>query len=285
MTPLADRPLEGRVAVVAGASRGRGQGIAVELGAAGATVHLVGRTLGDEATPASLHGTRASIEALGGSAVVHAGDATDPEFVTALLHDVEAHHGRLDIVVHSVFSTPDFADAIGRRMWELADRVWTDAAENPARAAYLLTARAAPLLIRSATPERPTLVVTVSGRGAAGYRYNVAYGVGKAALARLTTDAAIELAPSNVAVVDIWPNGYSLDPERPETPRYSGRAVVALATDPHLMARTGRAFWSAQLGAEFGFTDEFGHRHPVAEVTDAMSRPPEPRGPEDRGDD
>ena len=116
------------------------------------------------------------------------------------------------------------------------------------------------------------------------YRYNAAYGMDKAAIDKLTADLAHELQPHGVAVVSLWPSvtrtersrptsgvdeyGYP-DPSRPveelETPRYSGRAVVALASDPEVLARSGRRFWTAELAAAYGFTDEI------------WSLPPDPR--------
>ena len=117
----------------------------------------------------------------------------------------------------------------------------------------------------------------MSGRGAERYRYNVAYGVGKAALDKMTRDMAEELRPYDIAVVSLWPNvtkteHIALSPTSAEqfgdldlleTPRYTGRAVVALATDEHRMARTGGRFWVAELAADYGFTDENGRDHPL----------------------
>lgn len=264
------RTLEGRVALVAGASRGMGQGIAVELGAAGAFVYLLGRTagaMGDGRTDTLSH-TLAVLEDLGGAGQVVACDCTDPIRLGAIIERVEERHGRLDIVVNSVFSTPTFPGMIGKRIWETPDDLWHTVVEVPGRAAYFTTARAAPLMMRSATEAAPGLIVNVSGRGALGYRYNTAYGVGKSALARLTSDTALELRPHHVAVLSVWPNGYAADPSRPETPRYTGRAVAAIAADPNRMARSGSHVWSAEAGAEYGFTDEFGHAHEISTLTD-----------------
>lgn len=272
-SPGGGGPLAGRVAIVAGASRGRGQGIAIELGAAGAIVHLLGRTRGSDDDLSSLNGTRGQIEASGGEAVIHVGDAADSAHIASVIAKIAAAHQRLDIVVNSVFSASQFGKTIGKRAWELTDDDWVAVAEAPTRSAFLLVAHGAPLLMHTATAQQPGLIVTVSGRGAQGYRYNAVYGAGKVALARMTADLSQELALHHVAVLDVWPNGYAPDPEQPETPRYSGRAVAALASDPNLMARSGEAIWSAQVGAEFDLTDEFGHRHSIPPVTDGLSRP------------
>lgn len=262
--------LDGRVALVAGASRGMGQGCAIELGAAGAFVYLVGRTAGqagDGRTDTLAH-TLQTIERLGGHGEAIACDCTDPAAIKDIMARIEQRHNRLDIVVNSVFSTPTFPEMIGKRIWETPDALWQTVVEVPGRAAYFTTAHAAALMMRSASASAPGLIINISGRGALHYRYNTAYGVGKAAMARLTRDTALELAPHHVTVMSLWPNGYAADPRKPETPRYTGRAVVALASDPNLIQRSGHDVWSAEVGAEFGFTDEFGHSHEVSTLTD-----------------
>ena len=267
------KSLAGRVALVAGASRGMGQGCAIELGAAGAFVYLLGRTegsSGDGRTDTLAH-TLSTIEALGGTGRVVSCDCTDPEQLSAIVAMIEQQHGRLDIVVNSVFSTPTFPEMIGKRIWETPNSLWHTVVEVPGKAAYFTTALAAPLMIRSASAAAPGLIVNISGRGALRYRYNTAYGVGKAAIARLTHDTSLELKPHHVAVLSVWPNGYSADPSKPETPRYTGRAIAAIAGDPGCMERTGGDFWSAEVAADYGFTDEFGHTHEISALTDQYS--------------
>jgi NAD(P)-dependent dehydrogenase (short-subunit alcohol dehydrogenase family) len=271
---MVKRPLEGRIALVAGATRGIGRGVAAELGAAGALVHALGRTLepgtGDAA--GSLRETADLIAELGGEAVPIACDCADPAAVAAVVGRIRETHDRLDIVVNSVFSARRLAPWIGKRFWETAPDLWRDVVDVGAFSAYLVSVASAPLLMETARREnRTTLIVNVTGRGAARYRYNVVYGVGKAATERLTRDCALDLKEHGVAVVSIWPNGHAIDPQKPETPRYSGRAVAALAADPGVMARSGRHFWSAELGGEYGFADEHGHRHAAPELVDAFS--------------
>jgi NAD(P)-dependent dehydrogenase (short-subunit alcohol dehydrogenase family) len=271
---MAKRPLDGRIALVAGATRGIGKGVAVELAAAGALVHALGRTLepgkGDAA--GSLRETADLVARLGGEAVPIACDCADPAAVAAVVARIRAAHDRLDIAVNSVFSASQLGPWIGKRFWETTPDLWRNVVTVPASSAYLVSVATAPLLMETARRDhRTTLIVNVTGRGAVRYRYNVAYGVGKTATERLTRDCALDLEEHDVAVVSIWPNGHAIDPEKPETPRYSGRAVVALAGDPGVMARSGQHFWSATLGAEYGFTDEHGHRHSPPELVDRFS--------------
>lgn len=257
-------PLAGRVAVVAGASRGIGRGVAIELGAAGAFVYLLGRTLAPANGPGSLLETLEQVEAIGGAGAAIACDCTDDQALAEAFGRIRRERGRLSLLVNSVFAAARFGASIGKRFWETPTTLWDEVVDLGVRSAYLASWHAAPLLIGTAEATgQPTAIFNISGRGAARYRYNVAYGVGKAATDRLTRDMAMDLRDRGVAAVSIWPNGAAADPARPETPRYSGRAIAALATDPALMAHSGQSFWSAQLGRDYGFADEFGHSHMV----------------------
>jgi dehydrogenase/reductase SDR family protein 1 len=270
--------LDGKVAVVAGASRGIGRGIAVEAALAGATVYVTARSI--DARPGGAVATAEEIESHGGTAVALRCDYTDDDAVARVFARVADDHGRLDLLVNSVFDAAGFGASIGRRFWELPLDIWHDVVDVGTRSAYVASFHAAPLLLNAGSG----LVVNVSARGAARYRYNVAYGAGKAALDKMTADMAQDFRDHAVAVVSIWPNvtrtenldaGAAAAPDRVkdlygdmdllETPRYSGRAVVALATDPDVMSRTGQRFWVAELGAQYGFLDENGRDHPVPE--------------------
>jgi dehydrogenase/reductase SDR family protein 1 len=272
--------LGGRVAVVAGASRGIGKGIALEVAVAGATVYVAGRTVTattSERVAGTLDDTVRDIEQLGGKAIAVRCDCTDDRDVADLFDLVHAEQGRLDLLVNSVFNARNFRASIGRHFWELPVSIWHDVVDVGTRSAYVTAAYAAPLLMASGG-----LIVNVSGRGASRYRYNVAYGVGKAALDKMTADMAEELKPHGVGVISLWPNvtrtetvsesgtveptgtaSPDVDLRLLETPRYSGRAVVALACDPHILRRTGRRFWVAEIGSEYGLTDEYGRTHPL----------------------
>ncbi|MBV1918607.1 MAG: SDR family oxidoreductase [Sphingomonadaceae bacterium] len=268
------RPLEGRAAVVAGASRGIGMGVAVELGAAGAKVYVLGRTLraGEGERGGSLEETVQQIEALGGQGVAIPCDASEDAVLGEVFERVESDEGRLDVLVNSIFSAARLRPFIGKRFWETPSDLWQQVVDLGARSAYFASRHAAPLMIETAAKHGGTpVIVNVTGRGGVRYRYNVIYGVGKSATERLTRDMALDMKDTGVAAVSIWPNGHAIDPDKPETPRYNGRAVVALASDPALMARSGRYYWSAQLGADYGFTDEFGNVHPVGPLADEYS--------------
>jgi dehydrogenase/reductase SDR family member 1 len=274
--------LDGRVAVVVGATRGIGKGIALELAQAGALVYVAGRTVDPtDGRPGSLVETVRDIEEAGGRAVAVRCDATDDASLAGLVGAVREGSGRLDLLVNSAFDSGSFRHTIGIPFWESPVALWDDVVDLGTRAAYAACVLAAPLMLET---DGIGLIVNVSGRAAQRYRYNVAYGVGKAALDRITADMAVDLRGKGVAVVSLWPATIRTenieamaarnDPllvnlpgwEEYETPSYVGRSVVALAGNPGFaLGRSGTPVWSAELGAIFGFTDEHGRTHPVAE--------------------
>ena len=257
--------LAGKVAIVTGASRGIGKGCALELAAAGATVYLTGRSVreGDAELPGTVGGTASEIAAEGGSAVAVACDHRDDAAVEALFARVDAEQGRLDVLVNNAFLIPPELTA-GLRFFEAPLSNWDDMIDVGTRSAYVASALAA----RRMTVAGSGLIANISSSGAAKYAWHVAYGVGKAALDRITADTAHELRHFGVAVVSLWP-GFVLTERiekvrdrlpdlshvKAESQRFTGRAVVALAADPEVMRHTGRALSSRELALAYGFTD------------------------------
>jgi NAD(P)-dependent dehydrogenase (short-subunit alcohol dehydrogenase family) len=260
--------LSGKIAVVTGASRGIGRGIATELGAAGATVYLTGRA--DPADPtapsARLRESARKVTNAGGTGIPVACDHTDDAQTEALFARVDAEYGRLDILVNcsaTLPSTPeDFAGA-ARPFWENGPETWDLFANVGMRSHYVASLLAA----RRLTQRPGGLIVNISSAGAAQYFFGVAYGVNKAALDRFTSDAAHELREHSTAVVSLWPSAVKTETTREleaggvvnlaegESPEFTGRAVVALASDPDVIKRSGKAFFVAALAHEYGFTE------------------------------
>ncbi|WP_067814265.1 SDR family NAD(P)-dependent oxidoreductase [Nocardia inohanensis] len=266
--------LAGRVAIVTGASRGIGKGIALELGAAGATVYVTGRTTAPGRLPGTVHATAAEIDELGGTGIAVVCDHKDDAAVEQLFARVREEQGRLDVLVNNVYNSPSAARWLGRKFWEVPAKAWDETFDIGVRSHYVASVFAAPLLIESGG-----LIVNVSSPGAVRYMHNAVYGVGKTALDRLTADLAHDLAETEASAVSIWPGivdtellqmvpadaeGRRLvtlpgegtfDLATAESPRFPGRAVVALAADSNRKARTGKAWKVADLAEEYGFTD------------------------------
>jgi NAD(P)-dependent dehydrogenase (short-subunit alcohol dehydrogenase family) len=275
--------LDGKVAMVTGASRGIGKGIALELGAAGATVFVTGRTVtaDDQPLPGTVGETAAEIDSLGGRGVALACDHHVDAQVEAVFEQVRRDSGRLDVLVNNVFSSPAMVPWLGRPFWELPIEAWDETIDIGVRSHYVASRYAVPLLFAAGGG----VIVNVSSSGAIQYAHNVPYGVGKAAVDKMTADMAHELATHAVAVVSVWPglvrtelvsmgareteDGRQVlglpgegefDLADAESPRFTGRAVVALATDRDVMDRSGRAFPVAGLADDYGFTDVDGGR-------------------------
>lgn len=267
----------GGVAVVTGASRGIGKGIALELGALGMTVYVTGRSTGDGGPlPGTIGQTAAEIDALGGQGVPVACDHHVDEQVEKVLSQVVEEHGTVDVLVNNVFSAPDLAGWLNRPFWTLPLASWDQVLDIGLRSHYVASALVAPAMVAAGRG----LIVNVSSSGAVSYAHNVAYGVGKAGLDKMTADMAHELRPHGVCVVSVWPGlvrtelvmsgakqgedgaqYLDLGPEgrfdlsQAESPRFVGRAVAGLAQDPAVLARTGTAVTAAALADVYGFTD------------------------------
>ena len=257
--------LAGAVAIVTGASRGIGKGCAIELGAAGATVYVTGRTHapGSAPLPGTVGETAEEVNAAGGRGIPVVCDHLDDDAVADLFARVETDHEKLDVLVNSAYLIPPEMMS-GRPFWEVPISNWDDCVNVGTRGAYVASHHAARLMV----PRKKGLIANISSSGAAGYAWSVGYGVGKAALDRVTADTAHELRPHGVCVVSLWPglvltervagnraNLKGLEKVKAESQRFTGRALVALAQDPDALRHTGQALPSRDLADAYGFTD------------------------------
>lgn len=253
--------LKDRIAVVTGASRGVGKGVALGLGEAGATVYVTGRSVTPGRLPGTIDETATQVTALGGKGIaVRCDHAVDAD-VEALFERVRAEQGRIDILVNNVFAIPE--GRLSGNFWELPIEQWDTMHTVGLRSHFVASVHAARMMV----PARRGLIAHISSFGAKLYAISVAYGVGKAGVDRMARDMARELRPAGVVAVSLWPGIVKterllLAPEpRPfdlsqgESPQLTGRAVAALAADPRAMDKTGQALVVAELAADYGFTD------------------------------
>lgn len=245
--------LSGRVAVVTGATRGVGGGVARELAAQGARVFVTGRS-----DPAE--------EQLDERITHIRCDHRLDEQVEAAFDLVARETGAIDILVNNVWGgyermIEDGAFTWGKPFWEQPLWRWDAMFTAGVRAHYRASQRAAPSMIA----QRRGLIVNISTWAAQKRVGNVAYGVSKAATDKMTADMAVELKPFGVAVVSLYPGlvrtekvmeaAHWLDLSNSESPEFSGRAVAALAADPDVLRHTGTVLVAASLAIEYGFTD------------------------------
>jgi NAD(P)-dependent dehydrogenase (short-subunit alcohol dehydrogenase family) len=263
-----------RVVVVTGASRGAGKGIALALGATGATVYVTGRTRneGDAPLPGTVQATADAVTAAGGKGIPVYCDHADAEMTRQLFEQVAREQGRLDILVNNATSLHDALTGTGP-FWEKPLEL-TELWEVGMRSHYVAAWHAAPLLLANGEG----LVVNTSSFGGRIYMHGPAYGAGKAAVDKMSHDMAIDFRPYNVAVVSIWMGllltersrrVFDAEPEKyadmvatAETPEFTGRVIDALARDPALMEKSGKVWIGAELGEEYSLTDTNGQLPP-----------------------
>ena len=257
--------LSGKIALVTGASRGVGRGVAYGLGESGATVYVTGRNRGD------LEMTAKEVTRLGGRGVHRVCDHREDEQVERVFDLIRERHGKLDILVNAVWGGYDRMIDNGewtceRPFWEQSPWRWDAMFQGGVRANYVAGYFAAPLMIG----QKRGLIVNLSFWAAQKYSRNVPYGVSKAATDRLTADMALELREHNVAVVSLYPGWVRTElaqevvthlgatevfEKESESPQFVGRCVSALAVDKDIMSRTGQVAVTGKLGLVYGFCD------------------------------
>lgn len=260
--------LQGRVAVVTGASRGMGKGIALALAEQGATVYVTGRTVaaGTHPLPGTVGETAQECDRRGGRGVAVQVDHGDDEQVAALFEQVRRDEGRLDILVNNAIVIPDELTRPGG-FWEKPLSNW-EMFDIGLRAAFVAAWHAAQIMV----PQKSGLIAGISGYVGVTYTYGAVFGATKSGLDRLARDMAVELKPHGVASVSLW-QGFTYTERAQEnlrsvpgmaaqlkssngsSPEFPGRVIAALAADPQIMVRTGGTFINAELAQEYGLTD------------------------------
>ncbi|MCW5850295.1 MAG: SDR family NAD(P)-dependent oxidoreductase [Anaerolineae bacterium] len=270
------RPLAGQIAVVTGASRGVGKGIALGLGEAGATVYVTGRSVregegrlvGEELYPlaGTVHQTAEEVTAQGGRGIALPCDHRDDAQVEAAFARVLDEQEHIDILVNNVWG--GYENMAENRVWTWDKPFWQqplwrwDAMfQAGVRAHFTASRLAAPSMVE----RQRGLIVNISYFAGQKYLANTLYGVAKCATDRLAMDMAHELRPYGVAAVSLYPGlvrtegvmsaAEWFDLSNSESPQFQGRAVAALAADPKRMEKSGQVLVTAALALEYGFTD------------------------------
>ena len=278
------KSLKGKIAVVTGASRGAGRGIALALGEAGATVYVTGRSVRGAATtenlPGTIEETAESVTARGGTGIaVHCDHRVDSN-VEGLFARVEHEQKQIDVLVNNAWGGYEHHDfrKFGAPFHEQPLRHWDGMFTAGVRAALVASHFAVPLMLR----QKHGLIVNITAWDRDKFLVNVFYDLAKAAINRMTYGMARELTAHTIAVVALAP-GF-MRTERvaaafeaagnkdylnfTESPEYAGRAVVALASDPNVLEKSGKVVAVGDLAEEYGFTDVDGKRIPPFRVPD-----------------
>ncbi|KAE9133860.1 hypothetical protein PF010_g2682 [Phytophthora fragariae] len=279
---MENNSLQGKVAVVAGSTRGAGRAIAVSLGAAGATVYCTGRSVrgnpSDINRPETIEETAERVAAAGGKGIPVRVDHTSEEEVKGLFARIGVEQqGRLDILVNDIWG--------GEKLFEWNTPFWEHSLPNgflmqdrAVRAHMITSYYAAPLM----AARKSGLIIEVTDGIGYGYRVNLYYSLAKISAIHLATAMAEELRPYNVTALAVtpgflrseqmldhfgvqeenWMDAVKQDPHyaESETPYFLGRGIAALAADPHVMEKSGKTFGSWQLSDEYGFTDVDGRK-------------------------
>lgn len=262
------------VAIVTGASRGAGRGIAIGLGSHGCTVYVTGRSekTGDSALPGTIYETAEAVTAAGGHGIAVRVDHADDGQTRALIEQVLREQGRIDILVNNAAAIQDALMAPGN-FWEKPLSL-VDVMDVGLRSGYVATFHAAPTLVKQGRG----LVIFTSGSGAVHYVFGPAYGAHKAGMDKFAADMAVDFKAFNVAVLSIWmgalltermnlliesePAKFAHLREMIETPEFTGHIIWALHNDPKLMDLSGQTVIGAEIAVTYGLTDEGGRQPP-----------------------
>jgi len=248
--------MHGQVALVTGASRGIGRGIAVALGEAGATVYVTGRSAVAE--------TAELVDAAGGHGVAVECDHRDDAVVADVFARVEREAGRIDLLVNNATALPVLSIVFSRDpFWSVPSSVWDDLFAVGLRSHFVASSHAVPIMLR----QGHGLIVNISSAGAATKIGIVPYGVAKAALDHMTAEMAADLSDTGVVVTSLWPpptrtEGMLADADEStniaawSSPEFTGRVIAALALDSELSERGGMVFRVRDLARELGIADD-----------------------------
>ena len=263
--------LEGKVALVTGASRGAGRGIALALGDCGATVYCAARSVRGESTAEDLPGTTVddtaeAVTSRGGRGIPVRCDCTSDADVRALFARISEEHGRLDLVVNNSWGGYENYDyrTFGARFWKQPfEQRWHGMIEAGLRGHLLTTYHAIPLML----PRRSGVIVSTIAWNDGQYLGNLFYDLSKGAIVRMILGLGEELRPHDITAMAVAPgfmrterlmaahSAYAFDLTPTESPEYIGRVIAALAADLDVSGKSGQTFYAGDLAREYGIRD------------------------------
>lgn len=257
----------GKVAVVTGAGRGVGKGIALALGEEGWTVYLTGR--GPLDAGSALRRSADEVASRGGTGTPVVCDHRDDAQIAALFDRVDDEQGRIDLLVNNVWAGPRYP-AVPEPFWKRPLGDWDSLIGVGLRAHYVACVAAASRMVEQGRG----LMVNISSFGTRRHLHSVLYGISKAGLDKMTSDMAVELAGHDVTVLSLWPGLVQtenvlasgrdtiagLPVAEAETPEFVGRVVAALAADPDVGALSGRTLIAAETALDYDVTERDGRR-------------------------
>jgi NAD(P)-dependent dehydrogenase (short-subunit alcohol dehydrogenase family) len=270
------------VAVVTGASRGIGRGVAIALGGYGCTVYVTGRSQkeGDADLPGTIYETAKAVTAAGGQGIAVPCDHADDAQTKAVFDQVEREQGRLDILVNNAAKVSDILTEPGT-FWEKPLEL-VDLLDVGLRSSYVCSWYAAPTMVR----QKHGLIVFTGSQGGVCYMMGPAYGAHKAGEDKFAADMGYELKPYGVAALCIWCGGVltdrvkrivASDPvkfagviEICETPEFTGHVIWAMYNDPNLMEMTGQSVIGAEMAIKYGIKDAGGRQPPNMRETQGV---------------
>ena len=264
------------VAIVTGASRGAGRGIAIALGSHGCTVYITGRSekVGDSPLPGTIYETAEAVTAAGGKGIAVRCDHADDAQVEALFQQVLADQGRVDILVNNAALIHDEQN-VPTNFWE-KPRKLADLVTVGIRSGYIASWEAAQAMVK----QNHGLIVFTSASGAAHYSMGPTYGAHKAAMDKMAFDMAVDFRNSGVdvsslsiwmgalatdrllAMIDADPKKFGYLRDQLETPEFTGHLIWALYNDPELAQLSGKTLIGAELAVKYGITDKDGRQPP-----------------------
>jgi len=259
------------VALVTGATRGIGKGIAVELGAAGALVYITGRTMkSSDGKTGSLEETAEIIRNHGGQCIPVRVDHENANEIESLFERIaKEQDGRLDILVNNAYKGVEpILTTSGKPFWEVEPSVFDEINNVGLRNHYYCSVYAARLMV----PRKQGLIVVISSPGGLRYLFNIPYGMGKVACDRMAADTGLELKKHNVTSISLWPGAVETDTikasannqgfrkmlqkyGKSETAEYPGRIIAHLASNPSAIQYTGKIVLTADYGSAHGIVD------------------------------